>query len=171
MGFFKKKSESFTSNPNTGKNCCTTGDSVDGFTSIVIDLTDVDVNVLRNIGTTPIEILPAPGVGKYYEFEGVVEYTHVSAEYNFNDVVGILGITTYAGIYIIPSTALWTTNKVIQFSSKSPSYVDGLITDTVLSIGSNLNEQIVLTTYNANNATLGDAKLKIKLKYKVLTFG
>lgn len=169
MGFFKKKSANFTSNPNTGKNCCTTNDSVDGFTSIVIDLTDN--NAIKNIGTQPIEILPAPGVGKYYEYEGVVEYTHVTAGYNFNDAVGIIGESSYAGTFIIFSTSIWTTDKIVQFSSKSPTYTDGTITDTLVSAGFNLNEKIVLTTYNANDATLGDATLKIKLKYKVVTFG
>ncbi len=103
MGFFKKKSANFTSNPNTGKNCCTTDDSVDGFTSIVIDLTDN--NAIKNIGTTPIEILPAPGVGKYYEYEGIVEYTHVTADYNFGDAVGIIGESSYAGTFIIFSSS------------------------------------------------------------------
>lgn len=170
MGFFKKKSENFTSNPNTGKNCCTTDDGVDGFTSIVIDLTDV--NAIRNIGTTPIEILPAPGVGKYYEYEGVVEYINNSQNYDFGDMVGIVGETSYAGTYIIPSLPIWLPeNRIIQFNSKSPVYVDSSATDSVYAQAFVLNERIVMTTYNASNATIGLDTIKIKLKYKVVTFG
>lgn len=143
--------------------------AVGDYTELVKNLTNV--TAIRNIGSAPIEILPAPGVGKYYEFEGVVEYTHVSADYNFGDVVGIVGETSYAGPYVISSVAPWTTDKVIQFSSKSPTYVDGTVTDTVVSAGFNLNEKIVLTTYNGNDATLGDATLKIKLLYKIVTAG
>lgn len=126
---------------------------------------------LLTCGTNPIEILPAPGIGKYYEYEGILEYTYVSSDYNFGDVVGILGETSYGGVYIIPSTAIWTTDKVIQFSSKSPTYVDSTITDTIFSAAFNINEKIVLTTYNGNDATLGDGTIKIKLKYKIVTFG
>lgn len=143
--------------------------AVGDYTELVINLTNT--TAIKNIGTSPIEILPAPGVGKYYEFEGFVEYNYVSTDYDFGDVVGILGETSYAGSYIIPSTILWTNSKVIQFSSKTPIYVDSIVTDTVASAGFNLNEKIVLTTYNGNDATLGDATLKIKLKYKIVTAG
>lgn len=169
MGFFKKKSESFTSNPNTGKNCCTTGDSVDGFTSIVIDLTDV--NAIRNIGTTPIEILPAPGSGKYYEYEGVVEYTYNNMLYNFNEMVGVLGENSYAGTYILPSNVLYTGDKVMQISSKSPVYIDAIRTDTLFQQPATTNERIIFTTWSPVNATTGDGTFKIKLKYRILSFG
>lgn len=142
---------------------------VGGYTELVINLTNV--TDIKNIGSSPIEILPAPGVGKYYEFKGVVEYTHVTTDYNFGDVVGIIGETSYAGPYIISSVAPWTTDKVIQFSSKSSTYEDSTVTGTLFSGGFNLNEKIVLTTYNGNDATLGDATLKIKLLYKIVTAG
>lgn len=143
--------------------------AVGDYTEVVINLTNT--SAIQNCGSAPIEILPAPGVGKYYEYEGVVEYIHVSAEYNFGDVVGILGETSYGGVYIIPSTALWTSDKIIQFNSKSPTFVDSTVTDVIFSAATNVNEKLVLTTYNANDATLGDATLKIKLLYKIVTAG
>jgi hypothetical protein len=139
------------------------------WTKIVVDITNPIT--IQNIGSSPIEILPAPGVGKYYEYEGIVEYTHVTADYNFVDVVGIIGESSYAGTYIIFSTPPFATDKIVQFSSKSPTYTDSIITDTLVSAGFNLNEKIVLTTYNGNDATLGDGTFKIKLKYKIIDFG
>lgn len=141
------------------------------WTEVEINITDV--NAIRNCGTTPIEILPAPGVGKYYEYDGMVEYTYNTTQYDFNDMLGILGEVSYSGVYILPANILFTPgDKVIQINSKMPQYLDILRTDTVYQQPCNINERIVLTTWSpSNDATVGDGTFKIKLKYKIHDFG
>lgn len=105
--------------------------------------------------TFPIEILPAPGANKYYDFKVYFEYYY--------------GTTTYVSNTII---LVDNTNKRVS----KEFYIEG--SDNVILV-SNMDTQQNLTTVNSNlllSTTVsdpngGDGSLKIKIWYNVVDFG
>jgi hypothetical protein len=103
----------------------------------------------------PVEILPAPGVNKYYDFKVYFEYTYNSSPYTSNTLL-----------------LVDNTNKRVS----KEFYIEG--SDNVILV-SNMDTQQNLTTVNSNlllsttvsDPTGGDGSLKIKIWYNVVDFG
>lgn len=119
---------------------------------------------------TPVTLLAAPGVNKYYIIDAIIlEYTHNTTAYTFSDYIAIResggdAIATIAGL--ITSGV----NKV------SVVKVDGTNLDTspLLNgyfIASTLNSAVTLDSWGGGAATLGDGTIKVKIWYRVMTFG
>ena len=105
--------------------------------------------------TFPIEILPAPGANKYYDFKVYFEYYY--------------GTTTYVSntIFLIDSTGKYITR---EFDIQYPG--DSIMVSNMYSFSnySPVNSNIQLTT-PTTDPTGGDGSLKIKIWYNVVDFG
>lgn len=142
-----------------------------GWIETTIDLTAGDIST---IGSSPITLLPAPGVNKYYEYDGELEFTFISTPLTFS-FPETLGITLDKSDQ---KTGTWfyevgfTRNGVFKFSSDVPTYVRSLGLYQVTRVSAiKLDEPLTLMTWNGTNPTGGDGTIKIKLKYKIKTFG
>jgi hypothetical protein len=105
--------------------------------------------------SSPVEILPAPGANKYYDFKVYFEYTYNSSPYTSNT------------LHLVDNT-----NKRVS----KEFYIEG--SDNVILV-SNMDTQSNLTTVNSNlllgttlsDPTGGDGSLKVKIYYNILDFG
>ena len=113
---------------------------------------------MLSIGSTPIEILPAPGASKYYDFKVYFEYIFNTTPY-----------TVTGQLQLIDNTTKRVTNLFD---------INGQLTDRVLVSDINsqnqflsINSNLELTTSNGSDPTLGDGTLKIKIFYNIVDFG
>lgn len=116
------------------------------------------------MGSTPIELLPAPGVGLYYDIEKIVlEYAHVSTAY-----------TSANNFKVISSVNFWDLGylikDVITNADNNIGFVDLNDYNNTMGIV-NLNEGVKITFQGATNPTLGDGTLRAIITYTVRTFG
>lgn len=147
-----------------------TGDS-EGYTQTIVNISSTQILAM---GTTPVELLPAAGVGKYYEWEGFVEYSHVTTPYavSSNDMLMFGYESEYSGCLI--QTLLITqadsfAAKIGQFPQSNTSSSATLPDVELYRIP--LNDRIILTSWNGVDPTLGDGTMRVIIKYKVKTFG
>jgi hypothetical protein len=132
---------------------------------------DISASQILSMGTNPIEILPAPGIGKYYIYHGIFEFTFNSSQYIFGGTEGSPYIydSKYGGT-VMSSLVGGLQNSITPFSNYTPNQTNAAeLTATVTSQA--INSAIYLSTWNAGNPTLGDGTLKLKLKYKICDFG
>lgn len=122
------------------------------WTEVVVDVTSGEVLAMY---TTPIGLLPNPGVGKYYLIDYfIIELIAGSAGY-----VGGLG----AIIFTLDGMYQGTFPDIIG------SGVDSVATMFRMGVSTLINSPFALTA--SENPTLGDGTLKVKIKYKINTFG
>lgn len=136
-------------------------------TTTVVNISSAQILAM---GTTPIELLPAAGVGKYYDWELILEYTHVSTNYTFTNYLWLFGDTEEYGLVydqFIKSGA----NRVAKFSSDSKGYNTTGAGSANYVFGDSLNSPLKLSTYDASNPTLGDGTLRAIITYTTRTFG
>lgn len=133
-------------------------------TVATVDITSAQILAM---GTTPIELLPAPGVNKYYDIEKIIlEYTHVSTAYTSTETTLI-----YSGCSVTPVHIDFLTqisNAVVESSN------GGVLTSvdsTSLSYPYALNQSLTLGTFNASDPTLGNGTLRAIITYTTRTFG
>lgn len=126
---------------------------------------------ILDMGSTPIELLPAPGdVLKYYEWKVILEYRHNTAAYNYTDLVVIGGGNSYYGAYsdvfLTPQNHVWvaypTCNNLTTLSGPTTYPNMGRL---------EMNEPILLTTLDSTNPTTGDGDARAKIWYVVRTLG
>lgn len=123
------------------------------------------------MGSTPIELLAAPGADNYYEVDKVrLEYTHVTTGYTYTDEI-VLQINSNAKFI---KQILGTTNRWLVISDLNGT--EGVVSapvgaDIIPSYGEQLNKGLYLNTYNGTNPTLGDGTLRAIITYRVRTFG
>ena len=131
---------------------------------------------LRNLVSSPKVILSNPGADKYYEFEGVVEYIPLFSSYGSVDTLFIGTENTNVGTLIKPTLLTFpNTAKAVFFSCKASSEIDGAIPVTGRFVP---NERIVLFPWNGGDTISTsldpdneDGYLKVKIKYRIRTFG
>jgi len=105
--------------------------------------------------SSPVELLPAPGANKYYDFKVYFEYTYNSSPYTSNTIL-----------------LVDNTNKRVS----KEFYIEG--SDNIILV-SNMDTQSNLSTVNSNlllsttvsDPTGGDGSLKIKIWYNIVDFG
>ena len=124
------------------------------------------------MGTTPIEILPAPGANLYYSYSGVIEYTHVATRYTFpsTEAIVIGSQNNYSGTYIQNNLIADTVSQVAHFGTYGVSN-DLFNAASSSSFGVPLNYAVDLFTFDTSDPTLGDGTIKVKIWYTVKTFG
>lgn len=139
----------------------------DSFTYTEVAISNAE---LLAIGSTPQEILPAPGANKYYDYFGILEYTYVSSNFAaFNDALGIIGASSYGGSYIGKNILTDTQSSITRFNSSETAALERT-TETV-KWHMYLNEAINLTTLGATDPAGGDGTILVKIWYKIKTFG
>jgi hypothetical protein len=106
--------------------------------------------------TLPVEILPAPGANKYYDFKVYFEYTYNTTPY----VSGRLSIVDNTGKAITNEFDIESTENVILVSSM----------DSVTNVFSTVNSNLRLKQALAD-PTGGNGSLKIKIFYNIVNFG
>jgi hypothetical protein len=124
------------------------------------------------MGTTPIELLPAAGANKYYDWYAIIEMTPGTTKYTCADDILVGDSSSYFG-QILFRTLIDDADlnpSVIQISSKSgQNEIQGGA--YVVSYKTMLNRPVEMLTYNATNPTLGDGTMRVKVYYKTITFG
>lgn len=117
------------------------------------------------MGTTPIELLPAAGANKYYDWYAIVEYTFNTGGYSVisNYVLGTSN--TFEGGTI--QLNFLGTENIACILRPSPSVVSTEATY----FGVQMNDSIVFTTWGSDNPTNGDGTLRVKIYHKTITFG
>ncbi len=123
-----------------------------------IELTLVENNI-DNLFSTPFELLPKAGAGNYY----VVDFNKSVIEYNAGAIAYTLGgiqfIQLKQGSAIgnaLPAILAAGTDEVVGFYPTGTSF--------------KLDEKLTLST-TIENPKDGDGTLKVKLYYKIVTFG
>jgi hypothetical protein len=109
--------------------------------------------------SSPIQILPTPGAGKYYDAKFIVEYTYNTTQYvSANNTVITDGTTNP---YVLFALSSYSTDKVfISQSMNGTSSSNGISTNTSLS----------LKTLTADPTT-GNGTMLIKVWYSIRTLG
>lgn len=133
------------------------GDAMGGYqyyTAITISSAQI-----LSSNSTPVELLPTPGSGKYYDAKFIVEYTLNTTPYvSFNNTVITDGTTNP---YIICVLGSYSTDKV--FISQS---MNGLSSSN----GISTNSSLFLETLTADPTT-GDGEFLVKIWYSIRTLG
>jgi len=136
--------------------------NTNGFETIIIDISSSEI---LDLYKTPIELLPSPGLDKYYIWKGLIEYTHVSLAYSLGN--GAIKISNLApspkrGSFFPVDLINKKYNQSASFNSETPQ---GSLNYPV-----SLNNGVSLSSTN-ENPTSGNGTFRIKLDYKVITFG
>jgi hypothetical protein len=136
------------------------------------DYTETIVNIssaqILAMGTTPIELLPAPGVDKYYDIDKIIlEYTHVTTVYT---LAGDRNINIFGnfGSYL---TDIYS--SILSSNYNSACIVElGNYSSDIASAGGYqaLNDNIQMYI-SGGNPTGGDGTLRVKIYHKTITFG
>jgi hypothetical protein len=103
----------------------------------------------------PVEILPAPGANKYYDFKVYFEYTYNSSPYTSNLIV------------LVDNTNKRVTKEFYIEGSDNVILVSNMDTQSNLSA---VNSNLSLAT-TVSDPTGGDGSLKIKIYYNIVDFG
>jgi len=141
-----------------------------GYTETIVTISSAQILAM---GTTPIELLPAPGAGKYYDIEKIVlEYTHVSTSYTLNGKIPCVkdgqnyGTITFNGGMF--------NEGVNTYAILKGDFITNVNADPngkVVNYYNIENNNLVLTTFDAGEFTLGDGTLRVKIYHKTITFG
>jgi hypothetical protein len=134
--------------------------------------TEVDItsSQILNMGTTPIELLPAAGTDKYYDLKVALEYTYGTLGYAIpsNDQYLVGGGNSYNGTLFRHSSFNQGSDIVLLSQIGAPMEVNS--SDVFASVYFK-NDNIVLTTFDGNDPSGGDGTIKAKIWYKIITFG
>lgn len=126
------------------------------------------------LGTTPFELLPAPGEGYYYVIERIaIEYTFGTAGYI---------LPTSPTLYLDGCFDAYIDRSLITATNDTVCTISGNLRNTI-TVGSGsgnvkvitnkdvLNSNLVIGTMNSDNPTTGDGSLNVKITYRIATFG
>lgn len=172
-------------NPQTGPSLTLNGDLITQTTNAPILATDgsgqiyspysiTTVNIsssqILSMGTSPIELLPAPGANNYYDINYIIlEFTRNTTEYVYTDspVVWIGGsefaiLTEFFIKGLAPKKWVKLTPSAINVNG------DGNATWSSIHV---LNENVYLQSLLTNNPTGGDGTMRAIICYRNVTFG
>lgn len=141
------------------------------YTETIVNISSAQILAM---GTNPIELLPAAGVGKYYDIDKVLFESSGTIDYTIG--VGSY-IYIYEGIigYVSANLLRPASSQVPLYANlkSSPGYdsADGIPMTNALAT----NRAVELSYYDDTNLvpnpTGGDGTLRVKIYHKTLTFG
>lgn len=132
-------------------------------TTIEVDISSAEI---LTMGATPIELLPAPGVGMYYEWEAVLEFTHLTTPYTLaGDAIYVGNSGSYNGSGIHEQFIQRGYSTFAFASNKNVADHVALGTGLSVNVDGALNEAVSIFTWNSTNPTLGDGTLKVYITY------
>jgi hypothetical protein len=143
-----------------------------GYTIEIVNLSSVQ---LLSLGTSPVELLPAPGVDKYYDIDKiVVEFKHGTTPYTLNGVTLLSFQESGGSKYPTPNSN--GDNKGFDAYYLSDDSEGDKISCS-LSMSSSfipVNKNMVIRSEDNIGNTIdmsdGDGTMRITIYYKVLTF-
>lgn len=144
---------------------------VDQYQTAIIDISSASI---LTMGTTPVELLPAPGQNMYYAVDwnnSFLEYKHISIPYQLNGVHSIRFNFSDTASNLIASDILTLSENVVVplqpnfiYSLEEP-FIQGYI---------NLNSPLTLRTYDIfyvpQNVESGNSTMRVILKYMIRVF-
>ena len=136
-------------------------------TTVEVDISSAQILAM---GSTPIELLPAAGAGKYYDIDKIViEYSHVTTTYTFSSEIylSVNNVYTVLGNSITNGA---NTVGIVGSSIYSENYDDAGTLYPRL-IHHELNESVKLMTWDNSNPTNGDGTIRVIITYTLRTFG
>jgi hypothetical protein len=140
------------------------------FIEQLIELSSVEILTLG----TPFELLPAPGAAQYYVID------RIQIEYKFNGTAYVF--PSSPTFYLDGCFDSYVDKTLLTSATDSVCVISGNLRNT-LTVGSGsgsvqvktnkdvLNANLVMGTPNGDNPTTGDGSLRIKIYYKIETFG
>ena len=135
-------------------------------TTAIVNISSAQILAM---GSSPIELLPAPGAGKYYSIDKVVlEYTHISSGYTLADLLTLSQTSSY--LTILSAAIITNSGNRAMVTTKGVGSLD-LVNEAALSEISDINTAITLGTYGNSNPTLGNGTMRAIITYTVRTFG
>lgn len=130
-------------------------------------IVSIDSTQILAMGTTPIELLPAPGAGKYYDIEKVIlEYKHNTTAYTTTSTQ--LYITQGNDMAYFPTLLTLVNNDQIVIPRCLQVLDEGVFISVYTPIQ---NSALKLWNYNGDDPTLGNGNLLAIINYTVRTFG
>lgn len=140
------------------------------YTEKIVNISSSEILTLG----TPIELLSAPGANKYYVIDRIqMEYTFGTLAYVF---------PTSLTFYLDGCFDSYIDKTLLTSATDSVCVISGNLRNT-LTVGSGsgsvqvktnkdvLNANLIIGTPNGDNPTTGDGTLRIKIYYKIETFG
>lgn len=121
---------------------------------------------ILGMGSSPIELLPAPGVGKYYEVDKITfEYNHNTTGYTIANRLYVYGGDMYV---IIKNSLIADGYNYVGSVVPSPSFVD---TVPVFQLENITNSSLTFGVEGGVNPTDGNGTLLAIITYTLRTFG
>lgn len=147
-----------------------TTDEVDlaGYTYTEVAISNAE---FATMGTSPIQLLAAPGANKYYDFDNIiVEYNYAGASSNLLDYVAVYGSSNY--YFLAAANLVSSAESRYAMMDDWYSNYDNVEEITYTQGFSIENVPVVLGTWANNNPTAGaGSSLLVKIWHKVKTFG
>lgn len=133
-----------------------------GYTETIVNIAS---SKILEMGDSPIELLPAAGVGKYYDIDKIlIEFSAGSVDYSFEtgDYLVVIG-------YGVFDAKLFEAGA-IDFSF-DPNGKE--ISPSSIAVGqfNLINTAITLSVSSEINPTLGNGTMRAKIYHKTVTFG
>lgn len=162
--------ESFTTflRENTGFKTAAGGSAAYDYLEVPISSAQI-----KAMGSSPIQLLPAAGVNKYYVFERIViEFTYSTAAYVF---------PTSATFYLDGAFDAYVDKLLFTSASNGVTTLTGNVRNT-LTVGSGsgsvqvkanrdvLNANLIMGTPSGDNPTTGSGTALVKIYYKTESF-
>jgi hypothetical protein len=125
---------------------------------------------ILNMGSNPVELLPAPDTNKYYDIEKIIiEASQVTTAYVYGAELPCIYIGGVA-LNLDQQKLNCSNPKAVQIVrdmnltqlGAADYYKMGVI---------DLENPVTLSTYNGTNPTNGDGTFRVKITYSILTFG
>jgi hypothetical protein len=120
-----------------------------------VTISSADILTLSSV---PVELLPAPGVGNYYDTKFIIEYTFNTTPYaSLGSVIITDGVNTSYDVFAL---SLFGADTIFIVQSMIGPIGTGIST----------NNPLYLTNQTAN-PTSGDGDLLVKIWYSIRTVG
>jgi len=125
---------------------------------------DITADLISDMGSNPIQLLPAAGAGKYYDIESVIlEFTAGESQYSVKTVGLYIDDTFTIGSLFISSPQ----NRIAIFKNVFLNIADS----DILPLELNYGAPVSLRTSDGTDPTGGDGTMRAIIKYKIRTFG
>ena len=151
-----------------------TSSTIGGGSEWIETIVNISSSQILNMGTTPIELLPAPGVNKYYEYDMILEANPGNPESNY-DVTGCFFkiLESYIDPKLIEASGAGS--KVIcRLSSIHETFENNRIYKTGISVDW-FQGAIKLICFGVGEESVtptgGNGTMRAIIKYKIRTFG
>jgi hypothetical protein len=145
--------------------------SMSGYTETIVNISSSQI---LNMGTTPIELLPAAGVNKYYDIENII-LEYIPNTISYNTTSGFVRLYYGNLNAAISSKIVGSDNRYIalitDLKNRSNVSDDTFIPEAVDILYGGEADGILALTSDNGNPTDGNGTMRAIIKYKVKTFG